>query len=152
VRRLYIVLILAAVVIFFGVSALLARVFSAEGAERSAITALITSEAAGKTDAMLQQIDGCPASRPCRARVAHDAATLKRPGAVKIILQQSSAGFSLVSTLGVSRVAWNAGDSLPVVQCVKVRRAGNVVSGLHVQLLAITAKLNGSSGCPPRFY
>ena len=49
---------------------------------------------------------------------------------------QSSAGFSLGSTLGTARVAWRAGTSLPVVQCVRVKRAGNAISGLRVELLA----------------
>jgi hypothetical protein len=150
VRRLYLVLIAAAIVIFLAVSALLARVFSAEGSERTQITSLIQAEARGDQNAMLSGVTGCRASAKCRAGIARDVAALKRPGSVSIILQQASAGFSLTGTVGISRVAWNAGGSLPVVQCVKVRRVGNVISGLRVELLAITAKLNGSANCPAR--
>jgi hypothetical protein len=70
---------------------------------------------------------------------------------VAIIQLQPSAGFSFGSTLGTARVAWSAGGSLPVVQCVRVRRAGNAISGLHVELLAITPRLQTDADCPARF-
>jgi hypothetical protein len=48
-------------------------------------------------------------------------------------------------------VAWNAGGSLPIVQCVTVRRAGNALSGLHVQLLELSPRIQSDAGCPARF-
>jgi len=134
------------------VSAVLARVFSADGAERSAILSLIQAQARGDQSAMLDRIEGCRASAACRARVAQNATALKHSGSVSILTETSSAGFSLTGTTGVARVAWSAGGSLPNVQCVKVRRAGDAVSGLRIELLAITAKLPGNSNCPANFY
>jgi hypothetical protein len=151
-RRRYLLLIGALVlVVFFAVSALLARVFSVDGAERSAITALVTAEARGDINGMVSRIDGCRTNGACRARVAQDAAALAKPGAVSIIQLQPSSGLSLGSTLGTARVAWNAGSSLPIVQCVRVRRAGNALSGLHVQLLAISLRIKSDADCPARF-
>jgi len=151
VRRTYIALIAIAIVLFLAVSALLARVFSADGAERSAITSLIDAEAQGDQAAMIDRIDGCAQDSVCRARVAQAATALKHAGSVSIIQLQSSAGFSLTGTLGNARVAWSVGGSLPIVQCVRVRRAGNALSGLRIQLLAITARLPSDATCPRRF-
>jgi hypothetical protein len=144
------VLILSAVgiLLFLAISGVLARAFSADGAERSAITDLVQAEARGDVPGMLSRMEGCTRDAACRARVTQDAARLKRPGAVSILQLETSASFSLTSTLGNARVAFRVGESLPMVQCVRVRRAGNVLSGLRVQLLAITARLNGNASCP----
>ena len=75
---------------FLVISALLARTFSANGAEQTAITDLVKAEAAGNESGMLARIDGCATSASCRARVAQDAADLKRPGTVSIINLQPS--------------------------------------------------------------
>jgi hypothetical protein len=148
---MYLALIALGVVVFLAVSALLARVFSVDGAERGAITTLVRAEARGDAGLMRARINGCAVSLACRDRVAQDIAALKRPGAVSIIQIQPSAGFSLTHTLGTARVAWSVGSSLPIVQCVRVRRAGDAISGLSVQLLAISARLKSDADCPTRF-
>jgi hypothetical protein len=38
-----------------------------------------------------------------------------------------------------------------VVQCVRVRRAGNVISGLSIQLLEISAKIKSGADCPAHY-
>jgi hypothetical protein len=144
-------LIAVAILIFLAVSAVLARVFSADGAERSAITALVRAEARGDQNGMLNRISGCRQSPACRARVAYDAAALTRPGALSILQIQPSSGFSLTSTLGTARVAWNAGSSLPIVQCLRVRRAGNALKGLKIELLEISIRIASNADCPSRF-
>src|SRR5579884_1458346 len=124
-----------ALVVFLIISAVLARVLTVDGAERTAIDSLLVAEAQGDAPAMIRQIKGCQDNPACRERVAENVASLARSGAVKILELNPSAGFSLGSTLGTARVAWRAGNSLPIVQCVRVRRAGNAFSGLHVELL-----------------
>ena len=52
---------------------------------------------------MIARIKGCANSLACRARVAHDATTLRRPGVVSILQLNPSAGFSLTSTVGTAR-------------------------------------------------
>jgi hypothetical protein len=100
---------------------------------------------------MTRQLYRCTESAACRARVADDAGALRHRGTVAIIQIQPSAGFSLRGTVGVARVAWNAGGSLPIVQCVRVRRAGNALSGLHVELLELSRRIRSDADCPARF-
>lgn len=151
-RRRYLLLLIGlGVILFLAVSALLARVFSLDGAERAAVTSLVRAEAQGDSGAMLADIDGCRQSPACQARVARDAAKLAHPGSILILQLNLSAGFSLGSTLGTARVAWRAGNGLPVVQCVRVRRAGNALSGLRVELLEISLRIPSGNDCPARY-
>lgn len=148
-RRLQVLALIAlAVVVFIVISALLARVFSAEGAERDAITSLVKAEARGDQSYAIAQISGCEADPWCRQSIAVDVAALEHPGSVSILTLQPSTSFSLTGTLGIARVAWRVGDSLPITQCVLVRRVGNAFSGLRVQLLAITPRLQADATCP----
>lgn len=151
-RRPHIVaLIVLGVAVFFVISALLARVLSVDGAERSAITSLVQAQARGDAPAMIGLIQGCRGSAACRQRAALNARELARTGHVEILSLNPSAGFSLSSTLGTARVAWRAGSHLPVTQCVRVRRAGNALSGLHVELLEISARIKTDGDCPARY-
>jgi hypothetical protein len=152
IRRSYLfLLIFVAILLFLAISAVLARVFSIDGAERAAITSLIQAQARGDATGMLGQMHGCAQAAPCRTRIEQDAGALHHPGSVSILEIQTSAGFSLTGTEGTARVAWQAGRSLPVVQCVRVRRAGNALSGLHVELLELSARIESDSVCPSRF-
>ena len=151
-RRRYILLLVAlGVVLFLAISVGLARVFGANGAEESAITALVKAEATGDQSAMLSRIQDCAQSPSCRSRVAQNAANLRRPGAVTTIQLQPSTSFSLGGVVGTARVAWKAGSSLPIVQCVRVRRSGDVLGGLNVKLLEISARIRSDSSCPARY-
>lgn len=150
-RRLYLFGIAVAVLLFLVISAVLARVLSIDGTERSAITLLIKDEAAGNRSAMIGRITGCASSAACRARVEYDATTLHRRGAVSILELDPSAGFSLTSTVGTARVAWEAGSSLPVVQCVRVRRGGDALTGFNVDLLVLSRRIASDSDCPRRY-
>ena len=151
-RRPYVLLLIVVVILLFlAISALLTRVLSVDGAERTALTGLVQAEARGDASGMLAQMHGCAQSATCRSRVAQDAGALKHAGSMSILQIQTSAGFSLGSTVGTARVAWEAGGSLPIVQCVRVRRAGNALSGLRVELLALSPRIQSDSVCPSRF-
>ena len=150
-RRANLLLIALAVIAFLGISALLARAFNADGTERSAITALVQAEGAGSAAGMRAQLANC-ATRSCRAHTAALAATLRRPGRVVILTLDTSASFSLTGTTGTARVAWDTtAAKLPIVQCVRVRRAGNVLTGITVNLLRLSARIKSDSECPRRF-
>jgi hypothetical protein len=152
VRRTYLLLIGLGILAFLVISALLARVFSTDGAERTAITGLVQAEARGDPQGMASRLHACGASAACRAQVAQLSSTLHRAGSVSILQLQPSTGFSLVGTTGVARVAWDvSSNSLPVVQCVRVRRAGDAIHGLQVQLLAISGRIKSDADCPARF-
>jgi hypothetical protein len=148
-RRRYILSIVALGVVLFGlISVGLARVFGANGSEQSAITSLVRAEAAGDQSAMVARIQGCSQSAACRTRVAENAAALKHAGRVSIIQLQPTTSFSLGGLTGTARVAWTADSSLPIVQCVLVRRSGNVLAGLSVKLLEISVRIKSDSDCP----
>ena len=150
-RPLVLVLIALAIVLFLAISALLARVFGAEGTERGAITSLVKAEARGDQRYVIDQITGCSADPSCRQRIAADVAALKHAGTVLILTLQPSTSFSLGGTVGTARVAWNVGSSLPITQCVRVRRVGSALSGLRIELLAVTPRLQADAICPARF-
>jgi hypothetical protein len=151
VRRLYLLLIGLGIIVFLAISAVLARVFSTDGAERSAITGLIRAEAAGNPQAMALRLQGCRQNAACQAQAAQLSSTLRRPGSVSILQLSPSTGFSLSGSTGVARVAWNVSSvSKPVVQCVQVRRGGDAIQGLQVQLLKISGRINSDGTCPAR--
>jgi hypothetical protein len=151
-RRVYIVGIVAGILLFLVISALLARVFSANSAEQSAITSLVQSEAGGDVNAILGEIQGCRTDPACRTRAAVNAAALRHAGTVAIIQLQPSTSFSLGGTEGTARVAWNvASYRFPIVQCVKVRRAGNPISGLRVELLEVSRRIKSDTACPAHY-
>ena len=59
-RRLFRFIVLAVlVVLFLAIAALLARAFTIDGAERTAIEGLLRAEAAGDSRAMEAKITGC---------------------------------------------------------------------------------------------
>jgi hypothetical protein len=147
-RRLVLILIAIAAVLFLAVAAMLARVWSGDGAEHSALTALVKAEARGDSNAMLGRLKGCRSDPSCRSRVAEMANALRRPGRVSILQIESSTGFALGGTVGTARVAWKTPSSLPIVQCVRVRRAGDALSGLHIELLRISSRIKSDASCP----
>lgn len=149
-RRSYLIAIPVAIVLFLVISALLARVFNANSAEQSAITSLVTAEAHGDVSAIESDILGCRTTPSCLQQAVSNATRLKHPGAISIGELNPSTSFSIAGTEGTARVAWVAGGSLPITQCVRVRRTGNVLSGLHVELLAVTPRLKTDADCPAR--
>ncbi len=151
-RRAYILsLIGAGLILFLVLSALLTRGLSVGSAEDSAITDLVKAEASGDPHAVIADLSGCRSNPACEARAAQVAAALRRPGPVSIIQIQPSSGFSLGATLGTARVAWLVGGSLPRVQCVRVRHAGNVLAGFEVALLQVSVRIRTDAGCPSHF-
>jgi hypothetical protein len=150
-RRAYIVGIAVAILVFLVISAMLARVFSANSAEQSAITSLVQSEARGDVNSILGEIEGCRTDPACRTRATVNAAALKHAGSVSIIQLQPSTSFSLGGTEGTARVAWDVGSSLPIVQCVKVRRGGNPIGGLSVELLVVSRRIKTDAACPTHY-
>jgi hypothetical protein len=146
-RRLVITAVLLGLVMFIAISVMLARAFNADSAERAAVTDLVKAEARGDTAGAAGQLENCASNAACRARIASNATAIHHAGSVEVLQLEPSTGFSLGSTLGSARVAFRVGSSLPIVQCVRVRRAGNVVSGLRIELLSASAPLKGDATC-----
>lgn len=152
-RRPKVLLITGVVfLVFLLISAFLARIFSADSAQRAAIITVLQDQAHGDTAAVISRIQGCDASAACRERAAYNASHLKAPGPVTVLLLQTAAGgVSFGNSEGVARVAWRIGSGLPIVQCFRVRRAGNPITGLHIDLLAVTKRIPSESDCPQTF-
>jgi hypothetical protein len=134
------------VFVFLGLSLLLARGLTGSSTERSRVLELLEAQAAGDAGAVLARLPACRAEPACvqvtRARVRR----LARPGTVQILNYEPSARLSLTRRTGTGRVAWRAGESLPVVQCVRVRRDGPLTGG-GVQLLALSDPIGLESSC-----
>ena len=139
-------LLAAGVIVFLLASGVLARWLSLENVERSAVLVVLEDEARGDATAMLAALHGC--DRQCRANVTADARRLKRPGRVEILAYQSPTAYSLSTAVGLTRVAWKSSlGRLPVVQCVKVQRRGNALTGLTIRLLAVSAEIPDTADC-----
>jgi hypothetical protein len=147
-RPLRILLLLAGVVAFLAISAGLTRVLSANGAERDAIAALLGAQARGDAAGVIARIDGCHTRPACRANAAFLAARLQAPGHVRIVRLDPSTSFSLGGTRGIARVVWIAPGRTTVVQCVVVRRGGDVLHGLRIELRALSPPIGHQSSCP----
>jgi beta-lactamase class A len=139
-------LIAAGALAFLAVSFLLARYLTTENRERDAVYALLRDQARGDASAMLARLHGCDAR--CRAAVQADARRLRRPGSVKILSYDSSTAYALGGASGPTRVAWTIVDrQLPVVQCVEVQRAGNVLTGRAINLRRLSVPIDRQGTC-----
>jgi hypothetical protein len=150
-RRAYLLAIAIAILLFLIISALLARAFSANSAEQAAITGLVQAEARGDSNGVQNDLLDCRTMPACRQQASSNAAALKHAGAVSIAQLTPSTSFSIVGEEGTARVAWIVGGSKPITPCVRVRRTGNVLSGLRVELLAVTPRLPTDGNCPAHF-
>ena len=132
--------------VFVGLALLLARGLTGSSTERGQVLEVLEAQASGDAGAVLERLPECRADPACaqltRARVER----LERPGAVQILNYRPSTRLSLTRRTGTGRVAWRAGDGLPVVQCVRVRRDGPLTGG-GVQLLALSDPIGLESGC-----
>ncbi len=148
-RRVLKALLAVGVVFVLLCGALLARFLSVENAERAADLALVQAEARGDVAGMLERLGDCRASRSCVASVEADAANprVRRHGSVKILLLESPTAYAPFGATGRTRLAWTVIGTLPVVQCVEVRRTGNFLTGVHVQLTGLSAPISGEGKC-----
>jgi hypothetical protein len=146
-RSVRLLAISLAILAFLAISVVLARWLSAENAERDAIYDLLRAQARGDTAAMLARLPGCAARPACRAAVQADASRLRGGGDLKILTTTSHTAYALAGATGKTRVAWKVPSHLPVVQCVLVRRTGDVLSGMSVTLLDLGPPIPGTSEC-----
>jgi hypothetical protein len=143
--RVYIAVGFAAFV-FLGLSGLMARALTGAGTERSQVLELLEAQARGDTAAVLEELPACRAQPACEAVMRERVQQLRRDGEVEILTYSPSVQVALTTRTGVGRVAWRAGRSAPVVQCVRVRREGPL-TGAGVELLAISDPIGGEESC-----
>lgn len=135
--------------LFLAISGVLARFLSVENAERDDDLALVQAEAKGDVAGMLDQLNGCRESPSCVATVKANASNprLRRSGAVKILQLESPTAYSLTGVTGKTRLAWTVIGTLPVVQCIQVRRTGNFLQGIDLALLSLSAPIPNEGDC-----
>jgi hypothetical protein len=144
-----ILIVAAALLLFLVISGVLARFLSVENAERDGEEAYVQAQVRGDERGMLAQLGDCSHSQACLAQVranAHDP-HLRRSGAVKILQIESPTAYSLTGATGKSRLAWTVIGTLPVVQCVEVRRTGNFLTGIHLALVSVSAPIPNENDC-----
>ncbi len=132
--------------VFLGISFLLARALTGSGAERTRVITVLRAQARGDADAVLKQLPACAAEPACARVTRERVAQLKRPGEVQILNYRPSVRVTMTRRSGTGRVAWRAGGSLPVVQCVKALREGPVTGG-GVELLSISKPIPLDAAC-----
>jgi hypothetical protein len=135
------------VLLFIAVSGELARFLSVEGVERDDQSALLRAQARGDVDAMLNELSGCRRRPSCVATVRANASRLRGPGEPKILSLKSPTAYSLTGASGTTRLAWTVIGRLPVVQCVDVRRTGNALTGIKIELRSLSAPIPNSGDC-----
>jgi len=142
-------LIALGVLVFVAISALLARWLSVENLERDEDLRVIQAEARGDPVGMAALLSGCRERPACVARMRQIDANprVRRPGSVKILDLESSTSYSLGSSTGPSRVAWTVIGTLPVIQCVQIKRTGNFLTGIELHLLAIGPPIQNEADC-----
>ncbi len=141
-------LIAAAVVALLVASFFVARWLNNDSVERAKVTKLLEAQIRGDADAMLRRLEGCE-DAACVAVVRRNAARLRAAGELKIPLYQSQTARALSSSTRFTRVVWFTPGRLTTVQCVLVRREGDVFAGMTVSLLRVTAPIGRQSSCPP---
>lgn len=147
-RGARIALIAVGVLLFLAISGVLARFFSAENVELDHEVTLMQTEARGDVQGMFAQLAAaCRTSASCAATVRADAASLHRPGTVEVLSTQSTTNHSLTGSVGETRVAWKVPGRYPVVQCVRVRRSGNFLTGLSISLLRVGPRIGSTADC-----
>jgi hypothetical protein len=139
-------LIAVGIVVFLGISVLVARWLNTDSVERGDVVELLRAQARGDATAMLDRLD-CP-DEACRAQVRQNAQRLRAPGELKIVLFQSGTAHALRSRTKPARVVWITPGRLTTVQCVLVRRKGNAIAGTSVSLLRVSAPIGRESSCP----
>jgi hypothetical protein len=135
-----------AVFVFLGLSFLLARGLTGSSTERGKVLDVLEAQARGDAGAVLSMLPACAAEPACRRVTEQRVAEMERPGEVEILNYVPSTKLSLTRKTGSGRVAWRAGEGLPVVQCVRVRREGPLTGG-GVTLLALSKPIDPEGSC-----
>jgi hypothetical protein len=139
-------LIAIAVIAVLAISAVVARYINNDTVERGKVVELLRAQAKGEAAKMLDLVD-CP-DQACEQVIRANARKLRGNGELKVALYQSQTAHALKSRTKPTRVVWFTPGRLTTVQCVLVRRSGNVFAGTSVTLLRLSAPIDRESSCP----
>jgi hypothetical protein len=130
---------------FVAIALVVGRWLQADNVERAKVLRLLEAQARGDAAGMAREVEPCDGT--CQEAMVRLAGRMRVPGAVEIVRLDSPTSHAVREETGVSRVVWRAGDGLPTVQCVTVRRKGNALSGPRVTLTAVSAPIGREAGC-----
>jgi hypothetical protein len=139
--------IVIAVVAFLAISLFLARWLTVDNVERDKVEKLLRAQIAGDGPAMARDVAGCDARPACRTQMAALAKAQRGPGRLEIAAYDSATAHALGAKDGPTRVVWKTPTRLTTVQCVQIRRRGNVLSGPSVTVTAISEPIGRQAGC-----
>lgn len=145
-RRVRLTLLVIGAFAFVAVSLLLARALTATGTERALVVDVLAAQARGDASAVLANLPDCRREPACVTTTRARTARLRRPGEVEVLNYRPSVGLTLTRQSGIGRAAWRAGEGLPVVQCVRVRREGPLTGG-GVTLLSLSEPIGREASC-----
>ena len=142
-------LIIGGVLVLVAASFVVARWINNDTVERARVVELLRAQMRGDAAEMLRRLDDCD-DPACAEVVRENARRLRRDAELKVALYQSQTAHALRSRTKFTRVVWfPAGrEAQTTVQCVLVRRTGNVFAGMTVSLLRVTAPIGRESSCP----
>jgi hypothetical protein len=140
-------LIAAAVLVLLAGGAALARMLGAGATERDAVIDIVKAQSHGDLAAVVAGIEGCGASPACVARTRAQVRRLRSRGKVRVLRVDGTSSVAVGEGSSTARVAWRTGDRLPVVQCVRLRRSGDLVSGFDVRVLSLSAPIGREESC-----
>jgi hypothetical protein len=132
--------------VFLGIALLLTRGLTGAGAERARVLDVLSAQARGDADGVLDRLPACRREPACEATTRDRVRELRRAGEVEILSFEPSTRFTLGRRVGTARVAWRVGGAMPLVQCVRIRREGPL-SGGRVELLSISAPIATEGSC-----
>jgi hypothetical protein len=69
---------------------------------------------------------------------------------VEVVRLDAPTRFALTSRTGVARIVWKTQSRLPTVQCVRIRRSGDPLSGFDVSVLAVSRPIGREQSCKGR--
>jgi hypothetical protein len=135
--------------VLLAASFVVARWLNNDTVERARVVELLRAQLRGDAAEMLRRLEDCD-DPACSEVVRANARRLRRDAELKVALYQSQTAHALASRTKFTRVVWfPAGrEAQTTVQCVLVRRDGNVFAGMTVSLLRVTAPIGRESSCP----
>ena len=131
--------------VFAAISVGVARELGASSAERNAAIDVVRDQVRGDARAVVRRIAGCRREAACAARIRAQVASLRTTAPLRVVRYDGLGGRS-----GVARIVWKAGARLPTVQCVRLRRVGDVASGYRIDVLDLSAPIARQASCPGR--
>jgi hypothetical protein len=142
-----VVLIAAAALVLLAGGGALARMLGAGAGERDAVIDIVKAQSRGDARGVVADIERCGASAACVASTRAQVRRLRGRGKVRVLRIDGTSRLALSAGGSTARVAWKAGRGLPVVQCVRLRRTGDLLRGFDVRVVSLSAPIGREEGC-----